>query len=108
VSASDADDPGDLAGDPCAQVLQQAERLPPGALEALFGRYGRPLDGAEPELSPVVHLEGGATRLGRFTFRAPVDVVANDYFLWCKAGAAPLAMPGPLFAAAVAALSRRR
>lgn len=91
--------------DPIVEALDRCAALPPEAVEALFARYGRPL--AEPPvLDPVRILGDGEGRLGLLSYRAPVDVIANDHFVLERRGEA-LAMPGPLFAAAVAALTRK-
>jgi hypothetical protein len=92
--------------DPIEEVLALAARLSSEAVAKLFARYGRPLEDPAPELAPEVLLSDGVTRLGRLSHRAPVDVIANDHFVLVRAGTEPLAMPGPLFAAAVAALTR--
>lgn len=91
--------------DPIAEVLAKARALPDAAIERVFARYGRPLDDESPVLDPVVTLERGSL-LGRLRYRAPVDVIANDHFVLLRAGEPPCAMPGPLFAAVVAALGR--
>jgi hypothetical protein len=99
-------------GDPRAEVLAALQALPAAAVEALFGRYGKPLaveleparDG-EP-VAEVVRAQGGTARVRTARIRVPVDVIANDWFVWEVAGEDPVAIPGPLFAAAVAALGR--
>ncbi len=92
--------------DPVVEVLDAARGLPAAAVCAAFARYGRPLEDEPPELDPVVTLGDERTQLGRLRFRAPVDVIANDHFVLSRVDEEPLAMPGPLFAAVVAALSR--
>ena len=92
------------------RALSQCAALPLDAIDALFARYGRPLESGAPAfdegvLLPVVLLADGATRVGRLRHRAPVDVISNDYFLRTRAGEEPSAIPGPLFAAAIAALT---
>lgn len=89
------------------EVLARCASLPVSAVEALFARYGRPLE-QEAELDPEITLDDGVTRIGRLRYRAPVDVIANDHFVRVRDGVDALAMPGPLFAAAVAALVRPR
>ena len=99
-------------GDPRAEVLAALQALPAAAVEALFARYGKPL---AVELEPaqdgepaaeVARSEGGTARVRAARIRMPVDVIANDWFVWEVREAEPLAIPGPLFAAAVAALGR--
>ena len=83
---------------------EEERLLPPGALPALFARYGRPLDdGLEPEAGGL-DLDGGA-RLAPLAHRSPVDVLANHHFVLVRPAGAPLAIPAPLFVAALAALA---
>ncbi|MEO6954820.1 MAG: hypothetical protein ABI321_23675 [Polyangia bacterium] len=91
--------------DAVTEALEKCSLLSRTAIEALFARYGRPLELPEVVLDPVILVDGA--EVGRLSHRAPVDVIANDHFV-LRAGAEPLAMPGPLFAAAVAALTRSR
>jgi hypothetical protein len=91
--------------DPIVEVLDRARRLPVEVVAKVFDRYGRPLADDRAELEPVVQLADG-TQLGRLRHRAPVDVIANDHFVLVAPGQPALAMPGPLFAAAIAALDR--
>jgi hypothetical protein len=108
------DDEGALAGDPVAEALERARTLPPEAVAAVFRRYGRPL---AVELAPLapdepradLALEGGAAGSVRVVeLRMPVDVIANHWFVLEVPGEEDrLAVAGPLFAAALAALARR-
>jgi hypothetical protein len=93
--------------DPIAQALAECAALSVADVLALFERYARPLADPDLVLDPVVTLADGETRVGRLRHRAPVDVIANDHFVLVSPDAEPRAMPGPLFAAAVAALTRR-
>jgi hypothetical protein len=93
--------------DPIAEALAECAALSVDQVLALFERYARPLTDPEVALDPVVTLSDGETRIGRLQHRTPVDVIANDHFVMLAPGREPLAMPGPLFAAAVAALRRR-
>ena len=94
--------------DPVIEALDRCGLIPLAALHAAFNRYGMPLEALAPPLDPVRVLEDGATRIGRFRYRSPVDVIDNDHFLFLTPGEEPLSMPGPLFASLVAALSRKR
>jgi hypothetical protein len=104
----------DDEGDPVREALVLTRGMPPAAISGLFARYGKPL--ALPPgmpLSPpdddAVALtldDGQAAIVRRLRLRMPVDVIGNDWFILEIAGADPLAIPGPLFAAALAALAR--
>lgn len=96
--------------DPIAHALAACAALPPATTLALFARYGHELElepGTSPELDPEIVLADGITRVGRLRFRAPVDVIANDHFVLHSNRQGASAMPGPLFAAAIAALTAR-
>lgn len=101
-----------MAEDPIAEVLAAVRALPAAAVRALFARYGKPL---AVEVAPArvddpvaeVADEGGAATVRAVRIRMPVDVIANDWFTWERAGEETVAIPGPLFAAAVAALGAR-
>ena len=100
--------------DAVAETLALAARLPAAAIVGVFARYGHPLevpdgaDAAEPEAARVelTLADGGRALLRLVRVRTPVDVIANDWFVLHPPGGEPVAMPGPLFAAAVAALAR--
>ena len=96
-----------LGLDPIVLALEDCARLPLPAVETLFARYGRPLEAEDVQLAPSRLLSDGQTTVGRLSYRAPVDVIANDHFVLVRPGEAARAMPGPLFAAAIAALTRR-
>ena len=91
--------------DAVTEALDRCAMLSRAAIEALFARYGRPLDLDVVELDPTIVVDG--VEVGRLSHRSPVDVIANDYFV-LRTGADALAMPGMLFAAAVAALTRNK
>jgi len=99
------------------EALAQARALPATAVAALFARYGKPLAEAPPPLVAGERhlrlasggpegLDGAIVRV--LSVRTAVDVIANDWFVLESSGADPLAMAGPLFAAALAALTRAR
>jgi hypothetical protein len=91
-------------------ALALAARLPGALVAGIFRRYGKPLAGeleaARDPRSTELALEGGArATLGLLRVRTPVDVIANDWFVLERAGEEPLALAGPLFAAALGALA---
>jgi hypothetical protein len=100
--------------DAIEEALALARRLPAAAIAALFHRYGKPLAAPLPPPAPDdqrVELtldDGSAAAVRALEVRTPVDVIANHWFVLEPQGKEPLAIPGPLFAAALAALSRPR
>jgi len=95
------------------EALARAAMLPGPTLAALFARYGRPLDETlppahadEPRLDVAVAADVVAT-VRAINVRTMVDVIGNDWFVFEAPHADALAMPGPLFASAVAALTRK-
>ena len=116
---------GDLGGVDAASLLDEQLLVPTGAIDGIFARYGKPLeepaggahtdtllgeetgfyrepqgdrrlDQAEPELQ----------RLRTFRFRGFGSVHASDWVAWERSGVETLAVPAPLFAAALTALAR--
>jgi hypothetical protein len=97
-----------VSDDPIAEALEIVRRLPAAAVGGVFARYGKPLAIELPPLGDQdlrAVVEGATVRAVRL--RMPVDVIGNDWFVMEREGEEPLAIPGPLFAAAVAALARR-
>lgn len=98
---------------PVEEALALAARLSGPTVATLFARYGKPLAEAPPPArSGERHIEvaaaDGATAVVRaINVRGMVDVIGNDWFVLEAPGQEPLAMPGPLFASAVAALCSR-
>jgi hypothetical protein len=93
--------------DPIDDVFDQLERLRPEAVVAVFRRYGKPLADELPSVEKhprITHLGDTQAIVTVWRIRTHVDVIANDYFV--LEGDERLAVPGPLFAAAIAALSR--
>lgn len=98
------------------RVLELTGRLPREAL-AVFRRYGRPLGPRpdplqsehdsqyEPVTLPLDAARSATVRV--LALRTTVDVIANDWFVLEAEPDEPLAVPGPLYAAALAALARR-
>lgn len=92
------------------EALALAARLPGAAIHDVFARYGKPIDVPDdaapgPALALVLG-DGSAATLRLWRIRTAVDVIANDWFVLESPGVDSLAMPGPLFAAAIAALTR--
>jgi hypothetical protein len=80
----------------------------PDAVQAVFRRYGKPLaieaNASGPEVSLIV--DGRPATLRALSVRTAVDVIANDWFVLSSGDDEPLAVPGPLLAAALRALVR--
>lgn len=106
---------GDEGGadlDAIDEALALAAALPPPAVAALFARYGKPLEEALPPVAADERhlaldgegLDGAIIRV--LNVRTAVDVIGNDWFVLEARGAESLAVAGPLFAAALAALTR--
>ena len=95
------------------EALTLAAMLPGPAVAMLFGRYGKPLTEALPPAEDdelrieVAPAEGLIATVRVLNARTMVDVIGNDWFVFEAPGEEPLAMPGPLFASAVAALTRK-
>jgi hypothetical protein len=88
----------------------QARPLPPGALDAVMRRYGKPL-APETLQAPGFALEasldlGGGRTLGRFRFRPRYDVIARDYLALFSPGEEPLCELATAVTAALNHLSR--
>lgn len=100
------------AGDAIDEALALAQALPATVVARLFSRYGKPLGEPLPPLSPDERQlslagEGLKSAIVRvLNVRTAVDVIGNDWFVLESPGAEPLAVAGPLFAAALAALTR--
>lgn len=94
-------------GDPIEEALALAAALPAEAVVAVFRRYGKPLEAPLPPVEPddqQAALDGARVRVVQV--RLPIDVISNDWFVLEMRGQEPLAVAGPLFAAALSALSR--
>ena len=93
------------------ETLARAQTLPGTVVAAVFARYGRPLEeappprGADERCLPLVGDGLGGAVVRVINVRTAVDVIGNDWFVLEADGAEPLAVAGPLFAAAVAALT---
>ncbi|MCU1282590.1 MAG: hypothetical protein JWM53_6136 [bacterium] len=107
-----SDDPGTAELDAIDEALALAGALPATVVAALFQRYGKPLAEALPPVADDERslalagdgLDGALVRV--LNVRTAVDVIGNDWFVLQTTGAEPLAVAGPLFAAALAALTR--
>jgi hypothetical protein len=86
--------------------------VPPKAVLGIFARYGKPLAVPMPPVAAddqraLVALPDGAEAIVRvLQVRGLVDVIPNDFFVLERSGQDPLAVEGPLFAAALEALAR--
>jgi hypothetical protein len=95
------------------EALALAAMLPGPVMATLFARYGKPLAeplppaGADELRIEVAPAEGVIAIVRAVNVRTMVDVIGNDWFVFEAPGQEPLAMPGPLFASAVAALTRK-
>jgi hypothetical protein len=97
--------------DPVQEALALVRTLPAAAVSGLFARYGKPLalppGPPDDENSAAITLDDGRPAVvRRLRLRMPVDVIGNDWFILEVAGDDALAIAGPLFAAALAALAR--
>ena len=95
------------------EALALAAQLPGPTVATLFARYGKPLANPlpparddEPRIE-VASLDGAIAIVRAINLRGMVDVIGNDWFVFERPGEDPLAMPGPLFASAIAALTRK-
>lgn len=106
----DPDGAGEL--DAIDEALALARALPATVVAALFSRYGKPLAEALPPVAADERrlllegdgLDGAMVRV--VNVRTAVDVIGNDWFVLQLPQGDPLAVAGPLFAAALAALTR--
>jgi hypothetical protein len=89
--------------------------VPVAAVLGIFARYGKPLAVAMPEAAPddrralVALPEGGEASIRVLQVLGYGDVIPNDYFVLeqiSRGDDDALAVPGPLFAAALTALAR--
>ena len=107
-----SDDGDDAAAelDPVKEALALVRTLPVAAISGLFVRYGKPLalpaGPPDADTADVTLDDGRPARVRRLRLRMPVDVIGNDWFILEVDGEDALAIPGPLFAAALAALAR--
>jgi hypothetical protein len=86
--------------------------LPPALVLAVFDRYGRPLAVTMPEATPddqrhpVVRPDGSEAVVRVLRVLGFGDVIPNDYFVLEPAVGEAVAVSGPAFGAALAALAR--
>ena len=85
--------------------------MPPKVVLRIFSRYGKPLAVAMPPAAAddqrvlLALPEGGEGSVRVLQVRTQVDVIPNDYFVLEGGGPEALAVPGPLFGAALQALA---
>ena len=100
----------DDEGDPVREALELVRTMPPATISGLFARYGKPLalppGPPDDDMVTLTLDDGRQANVRRLRLRMPVDVIGNDWFILETADADALAIPGPLFAAALAALAR--
>jgi hypothetical protein len=95
-----------------ARTFAQMATVPPGVVLGIFARYGRPLAVTMPAAAPddqrhtVIGPDGAETVVRVLRVLGFGDVIPNDYFVLEPSSGEPLAVPGPLFSAALAALAR--
>jgi hypothetical protein len=86
--------------------------VPPKAVLGIFGRYGKPLAvpmpavAADDQRALLAAPEGVEASVRVLQVRGYGDVIANDYFVLERPGEDAVAVEGPMFAAALAALAR--
>ena len=80
-------------------------RLPPGAVEAVMRRYGRPLDDSVA-LSGAAMPLGDGRRIVHLRYRPRYDVIAKDYLVLELPSEAPLAELSTSVVAALTHLAR--
>jgi hypothetical protein len=80
-------------------------KLPPGAIQAVMTRYGKPLEDPPEEPPERLALEDDSI-LFRLRFLPTYDVIAKDYLVWCAPGKPPLAELATHVTAALEHLAR--
>jgi hypothetical protein len=86
--------------------------VPPKVVLGIFARYGKPLAvpmppiAAEDQQASLSLPEGGTASVRVLQVRTQVDVIPNDYFVLERPREDPVAVGGPMFAAALEALAR--
>ena len=86
--------------------------MPPKAVIAIFGRYGKPLavpmppDAADDQRALLALPDGVTARVRVLQVLGYGDVIPNDYFVLERPNEDALAVAGPLFAGALDALAR--
>ena len=95
------------------ETFAQIAAVPPQAVLGIFGRYGKPLAVAMPALAAddqqallSVPGDDAAARVRVLQVLGYGDVIPNDYFVLERGAAEAVAVPGPLFSAALGALAR--
>jgi hypothetical protein len=96
------------------ETFARISAVPPEVVLAIFSRYGKPLAVPMPPVAgddqraALALPDGAEARIRVLQVRTPVDVIANDYFVLERpaGGDDPVAVPGPLFGAALEALAR--
>lgn len=98
-----------LVEDGVASLVSATEKiaLPPGALDAVMARYGKPLEPSS-RLTDVAALDvGDGRRLRHVRHRALYDVIARDYLVYEVSGTEPACALAATVAGALDHLGRR-
>ncbi len=85
----------------------QALPLPDGAIDAVMGRYGKPLEGSLPPAIEELEL-GRGQKLVRFRFLRRFDVIARDYLALVSPDEEPVCELATSVSAALHHLARAR
>jgi hypothetical protein len=103
---------GGSEDDGLAVTFARIAAMPPAAVLAVFGRYGRPLavemppPAADDRRAVLPGADGVAGTVRVLQVMGYGDVIPNDYFVLEVAGEEPMAVSGPFFASALEALAR--
>jgi len=97
--------------DGVSRSFAQMAAVPPGVVLGIFSRYGRPLAVTMPAAAPDDQRHqllgpDGAAVVRVLHVLGFGDVIPNDYFVLEPDAGEPVAVPGPLFSAALTALAR--
>jgi hypothetical protein len=98
--------------DGIARSFDQMATVSPGLVLGIFSRYGRPLAvamppaGADDRRHLLVRPDGAGAVVRVLRVLGFGDVIPNDYFVMEPDDGEPVAVPGPLFSAALTALAR--
>lgn len=98
--------------DGLAATFVRIAAMPPAAVLAIFGRYGRPLavemppPAADDRRAVLPRADGAPGTVRVLQVMGYGDVIPNDYFVLEVAGEEPMAVSGPFFASALEALAR--
>lgn len=95
-----------------ARTFDRIALMSPGAVLAIFKRYGRPLavempaPAADDQRAVLEQPEGGPATVRVLQVMGYGDVIPNDYFVLEPAEGPAVAVSAPFFASALEALAR--